>query len=124
MTIMITFAPLVVGATAYEQQLPKFPLNASAIQADRALNTVGSAFALTTVALLLVDAAFRATARDRLIHWADLAALSVGAWAAFFLALGVLDKHDVESALFGGGIGVLLVLMGAVAALVWESHNP
>jgi hypothetical protein len=123
-TIWLPFAPLVVGAIAYWRQVPKFPLNATAIQTDRALNGIGSAFALTTVVLLLVDAALRAEARDRLIRWADLATLSVGAWAAFFLALGTLEKHDVKGALIGGSVGMLLVLVGAAAGLLWEYRNP
>jgi hypothetical protein len=47
----------------------------------------------------------------------------VGAWAGFFLALGVLDKHNMKGALVGGGIGTVLMVVSALAALMWEMRK-
>ena len=48
---------------------------------------------------------------------------SVGAWAAFFLALGVLDKHNMKGALVGGGVGAFLIVVVAIVALMREARN-
>jgi hypothetical protein len=120
---MLIIAPLVVGIIAFERQLPRSPHHVSAVNVQHALNAVGAALALSAVALLLVDAVFRATDSARLTRWADLAALSVGAWAAFFLALGALDKHNMKGALVGGSIGAVLIVVSAIAALMWEMRK-
>jgi hypothetical protein len=78
---------------------------------------------LTTIALLIVDVVFRSAGRNHLIRWADLAALSVGAWSAFFLSLSTLDKHNLTGALIGGGVGAFLVIVATVVALIWEFRN-
>jgi hypothetical protein len=115
----VAFAPLVVGLVAIFRQLPEGS-RVTAIQFDHAIDTVGAAFAMTTVALLLVSIAFRSAGVDRLIRRGDAITLSMGAWAAFFLALGALDKDDMNGALIGGGVGAALVVIGAVAAILWE----
>jgi hypothetical protein len=122
--IAIFIASFVVGSAAYFRQVPKFPVIASSVQVDNALNAVGAAYALTTVLLVLLDAVFRAEGRERLVPWVDLTALCVGADAAFFLALGALDKDNVTRAIIGGGAGMLLVGLAAIAGLLWESQHP
>ena len=123
MTAGVAFAPLVVGTVAIFRQLPEEPHRVTPIQIDRAIDAVGAAFAMTAVALLLMGAVFRSTGVERLVRRGDLAALSVGAWAALFLSLGALDKHNMKGALIGGGIGVTLVVIGAVAAILWEARQ-
>jgi hypothetical protein len=120
---MFVLAPLLVGIIACECQLPQHPLRPSTIQFDRALDAVGTAYALTTIALLVVDVVFRSAGRNYLIRWADLAALSVGTWSAMFLALGTVDKHNLTGALIGGSVGAFLVIVAAVVALIWEFRN-
>ena len=122
MIVAIAVAPLVVGIVAIFRQLPEIR-HLHAIQLDHATDAVGVAFAVTTVALLLVGAVFRSMGVERLVRQGNLAALSVGAWAAFFLAFGEVDKHDVKGALVGGGAGIVLVVAGAAAATLWEAHQ-
>jgi hypothetical protein len=123
MTVGVAFAPLVVGSVAIFRQLPEGFRQVTAVQLDRAIDAVGAAFAMTTVALLLMGVVFRLTGLERLVRRGDLTALSVGAWAAFFLTLGALDKHNIKGALIGGGIGVVLVIAGAVAAVLREARQ-
>jgi hypothetical protein len=123
MTAGVALAPLVVGTVAIFRQLPEGPHQVTAIQLDHAIDAVGAAFAMTTVALLLMGVVFRSIGVERLIRRGDLMTLSVGAWTAFFLALGALDKHNMKAALIGGGIGVVLVIVGAVAAILWKARQ-